>query len=190
MVGPQRATISAIAQRARVQRLTVYRHFPTLRDLFRACSGLHRATYPWPDPEIWKRIADPEKRVRKALTELFAYYARTASLWANVLRDAETSPLVQEAAAHRFLYLRQARDALAAGWGRSRRRPLLLALAHAVSYRTWESLVRFGGASDREAVRLLVLWVRSAVGSPRSHDRRRSLSTGRRITSSRRRRRR
>ncbi len=38
-LGPARTTISAIADRAGVQRLTVYRHFPDERSLFRACSG-------------------------------------------------------------------------------------------------------------------------------------------------------
>src|SRR5262245_52512552 len=40
--GPARTTIDAIARRAGVQRLTVYRHFPSLRLLFEACGGLHR----------------------------------------------------------------------------------------------------------------------------------------------------
>ena len=38
-VGPARTTISAVAERAGVQRHTVYRHFPTEDDLFAACSG-------------------------------------------------------------------------------------------------------------------------------------------------------
>ena len=39
-VGPVQTTISMIAERAGVQRHTVYAHFPTERDLFLACSGL------------------------------------------------------------------------------------------------------------------------------------------------------
>ena len=38
-VGPARTTISAIAERAGVQRATVYRHFPDEESLFAACSG-------------------------------------------------------------------------------------------------------------------------------------------------------
>ena len=38
-VGPARATISAIAERADVTRATVYRHFPDDESLFLACSG-------------------------------------------------------------------------------------------------------------------------------------------------------
>ena len=38
-VGPSRTTITAVAERAGVQRQTVYRHFATEEDLFAACSG-------------------------------------------------------------------------------------------------------------------------------------------------------
>jgi AcrR family transcriptional regulator len=37
-VGPARTTISAIAERAGVRRMTVYRHFPDERALFEACT--------------------------------------------------------------------------------------------------------------------------------------------------------
>src|ERR1700755_2797294 len=37
-VGPARTTMSAVAERAGVQRRTLYRHFPTEADLFTACS--------------------------------------------------------------------------------------------------------------------------------------------------------
>ena len=38
-VGPARTTVSAIAERAGVQRHTFYRHFPDERSLGLACSG-------------------------------------------------------------------------------------------------------------------------------------------------------
>src|SRR3954468_6429895 len=37
-VGPARTTLSAVAQRAGVERRTLYRHFPDEADLFEACS--------------------------------------------------------------------------------------------------------------------------------------------------------
>ena len=45
-VGPSRTTITAVAERAGVQRQTVYRHFATEEDLFAACSGHFAATAP------------------------------------------------------------------------------------------------------------------------------------------------
>src|SRR5215218_8885872 len=38
-VGPARSSVSAIAERAGVQRHTYYRHFPDERSLYLACSG-------------------------------------------------------------------------------------------------------------------------------------------------------
>ena len=38
-LGPAQTSISAIAARAGVQRLTVYRHFPDELSLLRACGG-------------------------------------------------------------------------------------------------------------------------------------------------------
>src|SRR5215831_560871 len=53
-VGPVRTTVSAIAERAGVQRHTVYRHFPTEDDLYLACSSHFAALNPAPDPESWR----------------------------------------------------------------------------------------------------------------------------------------
>ena len=38
-VGPARTTVSGVAERAGVQRATVYRHFPDDESLFAACSA-------------------------------------------------------------------------------------------------------------------------------------------------------
>src|SRR5918996_4055938 len=58
-VGPARTTISAVADRAGVQRATVYRHFPDEDALFAACSGHWAAMNPSPDPSAWQAIRDP-----------------------------------------------------------------------------------------------------------------------------------
>ena len=72
-LGPARTTISAIAERAGVQRLTVYRHFPDERSLFEACSGHWTAQNPAPDPSTWAAVDDPEERLGIALAEIYAF---------------------------------------------------------------------------------------------------------------------
>ena len=72
-VGPARTTVSAVAERAGVQRLTVYRHFPDERALLAACSGHWVATNPAPDPGPWRKIRDPQERLRRALGEIYAF---------------------------------------------------------------------------------------------------------------------
>src|SRR5215213_9781287 len=86
--GPANTTIKEIAQRAGVNRLTVYNHFPDITDLLRACSRSWAERHPPPDPAPWALIDDPQERLRTALTELYGFYARTEPMRANVLRDA------------------------------------------------------------------------------------------------------
>src|ERR671934_2343185 len=74
--GPARTTLSDVARRAGVQRHTLYRHFPDERALFMACSGRFYELTPFPDPEPWQAIADPEERLRGGLTAIYDYFER------------------------------------------------------------------------------------------------------------------
>src|SRR3954462_10108184 len=62
-VGPARTTISAVAERAGVERLTVYRHFADETAMFQACSAHFAAEVaPYPDPADWADVLDPAER--------------------------------------------------------------------------------------------------------------------------------
>jgi AcrR family transcriptional regulator len=157
--GPAQTSINAVAERAGVNRVTVYRHFPDARTLLEACSTHARRVNPPPSLDPWREIEDPRQRVEVALTQLYDYFRRTEAGWANVLRDAELEPLVKEMAEkRRYTYLRQVRDVLLEGWpARRSRRPLLRAvLGLAVDFRTWQTLVRRESLDDRTAVALMV----------------------------------
>ena len=56
-IGPARTTIKAIAERAGVERLTVYRHFADEGAIFAACDAHFRSETPPPDPAEWAGIA-------------------------------------------------------------------------------------------------------------------------------------
>jgi len=115
--GPAQTSINAIAERAGVNRVTVYRHFPDARTLLEACSAHARRLNPPPDLAGWRRIDDPRERIDLALAQLYDYFRRTEAGWANLLRDAELEPLVKEMVEkRRMAYLREARDVLLAGW--------------------------------------------------------------------------
>jgi AcrR family transcriptional regulator len=164
--GPAQTSINAIAERAGVNRVTVYRHFPDARTLFEACSVHAGRLYPPPDLDGWRRIDDPRRRAEVAMTQLYDYFRRNEAGWANILRDAELAPLVKEMAEKRRLaYLRQARDVLLAAWPKRRtRRPLLRAvIGLAVDFRTWQTLCRRENLDDRTAVALMVRLI-GAVG--------------------------
>src|SRR5919197_1951846 len=143
--GPAQTSINAIAERAGVNRVTVYRHFPDARTLLEACSAHARRIHPPPDLDRWRRIEDPRQRTEVALTQLYDYFRRTEAAWSNILRDAELAPLVKEMAEKRRLtYLGEARDVLLDAWPKRRaRRPLLRAvLGLAVDFRTWQTMCR------------------------------------------------
>src|SRR5215204_560879 len=51
-IGPLRTTISAIAEKAGVQRHTYYAHFPELRDLYTACTSHYVVEHPPPEHSL------------------------------------------------------------------------------------------------------------------------------------------
>jgi AcrR family transcriptional regulator len=156
-VGPSRTTMSAVAERAGVERRTLYRHFPTEAALFAACSSHYFSANPWPDLGDWRAIRDPQERLRRALDELYAYYERTEPMLRNALRDAELVDSARDAVAPLHAFLDEAAEVLAAGRGlRGRRRQLLEgALRHALAFSTWRSLAT-NGIGRADAVQLMI----------------------------------
>src|SRR5919199_3157902 len=163
-VGPARTTVSAIAQKAGVQRHTYYAHFPELKDLYQACTAHHMERDPLPDPSRWTEISDPEERLRKALSEVYAYYAGNEALLTNVLRDAPLDPVLQENNVFLLRHWEAMRDTIADGFEASgeRHEALEAAIALALELQTWRTLVRQQGLDDGRAIELMVGMVRAA----------------------------
>jgi AcrR family transcriptional regulator len=157
-VGGRQATISAIAARAGVERLTVYRHFPDERSLITACTTHYAAQHPLPDPAPWQAIVDPETRLQTALTAVYAYHRETEQMSLQAARDLEEFPVLREVLAPVVAYWERVGEMLGAGWttdGACARR-VDASVGHALRFQTWHSLVREQGLSDAEAVDLMV----------------------------------
>ncbi len=152
-VGPAQTTVSMIAERAGVQRHTVYAHFPDERTLLMACSGLHLERDPLPSPEIWDTINDPATRLKKALATLYAWFARNEAVAGAVLRDAEHHALLREVSGIRF---GPRFDAMAASLSPGLGTKGKAALALALSFHTWRTLTRDAGLKPAAAVELMV----------------------------------
>jgi AcrR family transcriptional regulator len=166
-VGPARTTVSGIAREAGVQRATVYRHFPDEKAIFAACTSHYLALHPRPDPGRWAELADPHERLRRALRDLYSYYAETEQMLESTRRDVERVQAVKKAAAAMGAYLESSREVLLAGRperGRARERAAA-ALGHAIAFPTWRSLVREQGMAEDDAVELMASLVDTA-GSP------------------------
>jgi AcrR family transcriptional regulator len=167
--GPAKTTVSEIAQRAGVNRLTVYNHFSDVSDLLKACSKSWTERHPAPDPTPWARISDPQQRLRTALRELYGFYACTEPMRANVLRDAQTMPELAALLEGSVVpYLRAVRGLLAEGWevGEDGRKRLLATIKLGIDFHTWRSLESESGLSREEAVGVMLEAVRSAVSRP------------------------
>ena len=149
-VGPARTTISAIADRAGVQRHTVYAHFPDERTLFQACSMHWRELHPLPDPSPWKRIADPARRLRAGLQDVYSWYELVEDDLAIFSRDVGVHALTAELVDRRELAIGSHRGALADGW--PRRKAVQAAIGHALDFETWRSLTRRQGLTRAQAV--------------------------------------
>lgn len=168
-VGPAETTVSAIAERAGVQRLTVYRHFPDEASLYAACTAHFQALHPPPDPAALADIANPGDRLRAALTVLYTYYRETEAMTANVQRDAPRVPVLRS-------YVEESEKALAglAEWliaglppAGARGAVVAAAIRHALAFTTWQSLAGQGGAglTDDQAGDLMGCLVRCAEAS-------------------------
>jgi len=164
-VGPARTTVSAVAERAGVQRHTVYRHFPAEAELYGACSAHWLAANPMPDTASWRAIRDPHERLARALDELYAYYERAEPMLANVVRDLELVPALGPTAVPFRTFMAEAASALEAGWSsRGRRRPLLrAALRHVLDFQSWRSVTADGSITRADAVELATALVEAAV---------------------------
>jgi AcrR family transcriptional regulator len=160
-VGPARTTVTAVAERAGVQRHTVYRHFPTDDALFTACSGLWEQMHPWPDLERWRALADPAERLATGLDELYGWYEQVESMLANLYRDAPLVPVIADHMGAMNAFLAEADRVLAAPW--PRRKLVAAAVRHVADFQTWRSLARDGGLDRRQAVRLATAMVEGAV---------------------------
>ena len=73
-IGLAATTIAAIADKAGVTRLTVYRNFPDDTALFNTRSAHRLSQQQLPDRGTWSRIGDPIERLRAGLTDLYRYH--------------------------------------------------------------------------------------------------------------------
>jgi AcrR family transcriptional regulator len=158
-VGPARTTISMVAERAGVQRHTLYAHFPDEKSLLMACSGLSLERDPLPEAAAWRAIEDRRERLRAGLTAIYGWYERNAELAACVLRDVEIHALVKEVSELRYgPYMASYHEVLGAKLTAKQRTVLAVAL----NFFTWRTLAREGGLKPRAAAAVMVQAIESA----------------------------
>ncbi|MFE2553540.1 TetR/AcrR family transcriptional regulator [Streptomyces sp. NPDC059355] len=157
--GPASTSIAAIAERAGVTRLTVYRHFPDGNALFEACSGHWLSRQKLPRPEMWATLANPVERLTAGLADLYRFYRAGEQMLTLVIRDQHAVPeAVREA---RGQTSRTYVEVLAGAWPAVDAPVRRALIGHATAFSTWRSLCREQGLTDDEAVEVMVRLVES-----------------------------
>ncbi len=155
--GVARTTVSEIARRARVTRLTVYNHFPELSELLPACAAHYERLHPVPDLGSVLAQAEPSERVRGALARLYGWYRETEPMYGKLLSDRASVPELDRFLEQNLDRMQaQLAEDLAAGYGlRGRRAERTRALIRlALDFWTWRRLSR-EGLDDEAAAELM-----------------------------------
>lgn len=170
-IGLAAATVTKIAAEAGVTRLTVYRHFPDVAQLFAACNAHWSAQQVRPDVAAWLRLADPGDRICVGLAGLYRFYRGGEAMLTNVHRDWEVIPdQVRHGVQDGDARLREVLLQPFAARGERQRR-LRAVIGHAASFTTWRSLCVEQGLSDREAVGAMTALVLASASSTTRHRR-------------------
>jgi len=165
-LGPAQTTISAIAARAGVERLTVYRHFPDEEALFSACTTEYWSQYPIPDPQPWVDVADPMERLGVALRELYAYYRQTEAMTLKSMRDVAVKPALAKAVEAKRDHWMRIQEVLMDGWTADAEQMRLIAAAvgHATGFQAWHELCRQQGLTEEEAIEVMLAMAGGVAG--------------------------
>ena len=163
-LGVNEATITAIAKRAGVSRVTIYRHFPDELSLLVACTSTYMEGHPFPDAAAWAAIPDPTRRMATALTELYGWFADNERMLASGYDALATHPALAQALEPSLAGLGAVAELLAIGWDVPSGPGTLIAgaIGHAVTFPTWRSLRHEQGLSNGQAVTLMVAMATAA----------------------------
>lgn len=158
-VGPKATTISAIAERAGVQRLTVYRHFPDDASMFQACSTGWYERNPFPDLDAMEGVG--LQGCREGLIALYRFYSGTERMLVSVLRDLPDMPVLRGPNQPFVDYLHDLHRKLVERVSPPLSRESFTAttLGHAIHFTTWQSL-QAAGLSDEAKADLVIEWLR------------------------------
>ena len=145
-VGPAATTVAAIADRAGVTRLTVYRHFPDEAAL----------------------IDDPVARLRAGLADLYRFFRAGAAMLTCLYRDFAALPEAhQRGLRDQDTLLGDVLTAPFGGAGHEHRQ-LRAVIGHAISFWTWRSLCLDHGLTDTEAVDTMTGMILAITPTPQA----------------------
>ncbi|WP_455366376.1 TetR/AcrR family transcriptional regulator [Kaarinaea lacus] len=164
-LGPAHTSIKAIAEKAGVQRLTVYRYFPDDVSLFHACTSHWLELNPPPDMNEWAEYENATERCHAALLAFYHYYRRTQAMWTVSYRDVDQVTALHEPMMQFETYLDQVCDDLIKAWKQTKntKKQLQVTLRHALRFSTWQSLNQ-SKLKDEKIMELVGSWLNGIIG--------------------------
>jgi AcrR family transcriptional regulator len=164
-VGPGRTSIAQIAERAGVQRHTVYRHFPSQQELLEACSQHYWTTHQWRPVECWSDVRDAAS-LQRELTALYGFYEQNQDVIFRTLHDAAEDPGIEVSLRAYREYVAAVRASLVGSLASSSAGSpdLEVMIEHALAFETWYQLCHGAGATSEQAARLMSKAVTGARG--------------------------
>jgi len=163
-VGPRATTISAIAEKAGVQRLTVYRHFPDEAAVFQACTSHWLSLNPPPNPAEWADETDPREKLSKALSAFYRYYKATRRMWTVSFRDVADVPALQGPMEEFEGFVASVAKDIAASFGSDENGQIAVTIKHAIVFPTWSDLDAQRLTNDAK-IDLVSKWLEGLVAS-------------------------
>ncbi len=164
-LGPRETTISAIAERAGVQRLTVYRHFGDEAALYQACTSCWFERHPPPAPPaggVHRTLRAAEAAAREGLLALYRYYAGTQRMWKVSYRDVDLVPAMHGPMQRVDEYMEAYSNALAGAWPQPGVPALRATLNLAARFGTWQALSA-QGLDEPAMAALAARWAAAAA---------------------------
>ena len=163
-LGPANTSVKAVAEKAGVQRLTVYRHFPDEASMFQACTTHYLELHPPPNFADWAEIEDPLKQTNTALLAVYNYYAQTFKMWAAAYRDLDQVESLQHPMNQFEAYIDMVCDSLIKSWNKkgNTKKHLHLTIRHALRFSTWQALEKSQLNNDKK-IELVRFWLSGMV---------------------------
>jgi AcrR family transcriptional regulator len=165
-VGPGRTSIAQIAERAGVQRHTVYRHFPSQQELLAACSQHYWTTNQWRPVDYWNEVRDAGS-LQRELSALYGFYEQNQDVIFRSLHDAVDDPGIEVALRAYREYVAAVHASLVDSLSSppARNPDLEVMIKHALAFETWYQLCHEAGATSEQAARLMSKAVADARAS-------------------------
>ena len=143
-VGYPGASIAAIAERAGVGRVTVYRHFSDYDAILQACTSHYMGSHPPPRISHWEAIADGRELLRTVVSDTYDYFQANEPMFTHGAADAVTLPFLAQRMIEIGAYWGDVRDwlvtRLAPNGHLTQEANALIGLL--LSFSGWQALVR------------------------------------------------